>query len=81
LTLPEVGVLQHVVGLVVLHPVEAQDLHHGVAEAAQGLGRVALHEHDHGVRPHQALHRLPRPPVSLAAPARGGAGPGRGLAE
>ncbi|KFQ99437.1 hypothetical protein Y956_05079, partial [Nipponia nippon] len=49
LTLAEVGVLQDVVRAVVLHAVQAQDLHDGVAEAAEGLRRAALHEHHHRV--------------------------------
>lgn len=54
-------------GAVVLHAVQAQDLHDGVAEAAEGLRRAALHEHHHRVRPHQPLHRLPRPRAAAAA--------------
>lgn len=63
---------------VVGHPVQPQDLHHGVAEAALGLRGTALHEHYHWVRAHQPLHRLAR---ALTLAACGGARTRRRLAE
>jgi len=58
LTLSEVLVVQHVVRRVALHAVHAEDLHHGVAEAAHGLLGGALDEHHHLVPAHHLAQRL-----------------------
>ena len=66
LTLPELGVVQHVVGRVVADAVQPQDLHHGVAEAALGLLRRPLQEDHHPVLLHQRVQVLRRAAAARA---------------
>lgn len=80
-SLSEVGVLQDVVGAVVLHAVQPQDLHDGVAEAAEGLRRTALHKHHHRVLPHQSFHRFPRPRAAAIGPTTASSAAGGRLAQ
>jgi hypothetical protein len=65
LTLPQLRVVQHVVGRIVANTVQPQNLHHGVAEAALGLLGRPLEEHHHLVLLHQRVQLL-----RLAARAR-----------